>query len=898
MATSLKKILIEEPVSQVEFELEVLGCFSMPESWRPTETETNEYIYNVSFLGTQVNNGKIRKRELTEEEIKAGEEAKKGKKEVPKKKGLEAEIEANEEKKKADELTRRGSQSSRYDDEAMFYANKEDLFKHPCITWENDSASDLRLVKSYAVTQQIEEMKMLELLECLEETGTFLEFSRVPKTIEEEAKKKPVKGKPQEEAKSSFYKAWVNLASFSEFGITEQQIRVKLEDHEGDEVTNAKTYIALRIKFSSPLFPPRLPNLTTMEDLIPTKPPPPKFLPSKDGTHDFQRQIKLACKAIAAEYDNSYSEQLNDNSASLNKAKELRDLRRDEFLYNFNTSGKSQILKNKLRKSVVKICRERYKSVNTLKGLNFNEKDKIYSELYAYLLGKMQESLQELTQEKREILHEECLVPEALAESEKQEKVSQMLNESYDQKLKRLAFECEIINDIVGATKYLRERTVISPLEKEVWLDFAYFSLRQYRLEDSEKYMAESISLTGDCSSKTDFLLMACIFLSRKKYLEALVFFNQLLNEEKNDVLVIMLLGLTYKYLKKSGLEKFYLAKAKRICMKHLGLVPGKSIRASSLENLNFRYEEGKGMTGEVLDDLYLMVAEYLVSEKLVDLARTVLESVTNKESVFGKFAYFTAEIEYWGKRFECASAALEDLLKVEPRHSQGWSLKGDCCLTSKSFSEAQDCYLKALRYSKASNSALFVKLGNIYLKNCAFVGAKLLFSKCCENEPSSISWQGLGIACLNLDELDMAEQALTQANLMNDDNAYTWAALAYLCLKKTISPPGRYFQFRQCLVQAFKLGIKDKDLLVNMAHEYVRKFFLEGTGPNSQRLDTSEIKIIYKKAKICGADSGELKADICKEFEKLKGLGNNKLDLGLIKSIENAKQEIIEAIN
>ena len=74
MEETYKKIVLEEPVSQIELELEVLGCYSLPESWRPLD-ENSEYLYQVSFLGLQVQNGKLRRREMTEEEIKLAEEA-------------------------------------------------------------------------------------------------------------------------------------------------------------------------------------------------------------------------------------------------------------------------------------------------------------------------------------------------------------------------------------------------------------------------------------------------------------------------------------------------------------------------------------------------------------------------------------------------------------------------------------------------------------------------------------------------------------------------------------------------------------------------------------------------------------------------------------------------------
>ena len=889
-----KRIALTEPVAQTDLEIEVIGCYSLPESWKPGESDTQEYTYNLSFLGIQVNNGRIRKRELTEEEIKAAEEAKKGKKEPPKKKGLEAEAENLEEKKKNEELTRRGSQSSRYDDETAFYQTREDLFKHPCIAWENNEAvGDNRLVKSYTVSSTIEEMKMVEFLEYLEDTGCYMDISRIPKVVEEEAKKKPVKGKVQEEAKSSFYKAWVDLSPFKEFGVTEQQMRIKLEDIEGEEVNNAKTYIFIRLKLSHAIYPPVIGHITQATDLIPIKPPPPKFLPSKDGTHDFQRQIKLACKAIAAEFHNNYADQLSD--PSLQNSKEKRDVRRDEFLYYFNTSGKSQILKNKLRKSVVKICRERLKNITTLKGLSFNEKDKAYSEIYAYLLGKMQESIDEVTKEKREILHEEAVTPAELAEKEKQERLGVVLCERYDDKLKRLAEEAELKGEVQKAMKNLVERTERNPMDKSVWFDLTEFTLRSCNLIGAEKYMSEVVSLSEDWT-RDEHLLMSCILISRKKYQEALVFLYRILNDNPDDVIVLLTVSVAYHLLNKSALEKFFLAKVKRLCQVHLNLAGSKSREVPDLLAIGVKPDDFKAVGPEIIDELHLVLAQTLLSCRLPELSRLILSYISNKEYKSDQVLYCSAEIEFWSKQYEKSSNLLNEVLKVDPRRHSAWALKADALFYLKRFGEASECYLKAMRYSKSATRNILVKLGNIYLQNQAWAGAKLLFTRCCYEAPCSISWEGLGIACLNMEELEEAEKALTQANLMNDDSAYVLASLAYVCLKKTVEPPGRYNQFRQCLVQALRLGLKEPVILTKIAHEYVRKFYLSGTGPSSCKLDVEEVRVIYNKAWQSGADLSKLKQEIDREFEKLKNQGNNKLDSMLISCIERGKQEILSS--
>lgn len=113
----------------------------------------------------------------------------------------------------------------------------------------------------------------------------------------------------------------------------------------------ADTYIRLKIRVSPPLTPDSatLPY-PTFDALVPAKPPLPKFLPSIDASHDFRRQAKLAARAIAAEYHSSFAEQLEQRSGEV-------ESRREAFLYDFNLSGKSHVLKSKLKKSITKIAR-------------------------------------------------------------------------------------------------------------------------------------------------------------------------------------------------------------------------------------------------------------------------------------------------------------------------------------------------------------------------------------------------------------------------------------------------------------------------------------------------------------------------------------------------------------
>jgi tetratricopeptide (TPR) repeat protein len=82
--------------------------------------------------------------------------------------------------------------------------------------------------------------------------------------------------------------------------------------------------------------------------------------------------------------------------------------------------------------------------------------------------------------------------------------------------------------------------------------------------------------------------------------------------------------------------------------------------------------------------------------------------------------------------------------------------------------------------------------------------------------------WHGLGDAYLHLNHLDAAEEALNQANILDDENPEIWGSLCLLNLKKSVAPPGLFTKARQCLTQAINLGITNGWLLNLIGHEFL----------------------------------------------------------------------------
>lgn len=82
--------------------------------------------------------------------------------------------------------------------------------------------------------------------------------------------------------------------------------------------------------------------------------------------------------------------------------------------------------------------------------------------------------------------------------------------------------------------------------------------------------------------------------------------------------------------------------------------------------------------------------------------------------------------------------------------------------------------------------------------------------------------WLNLGIACLRLQSYNEAEDALSQANLLDTHYAKIWGYTTLLCLK--YSQEARKDQAEFCLARALKLNIEDDYLLEEIGDIYADK--------------------------------------------------------------------------
>uniref|UniRef100_A0A4W5K8V0 Cilia and flagella associated protein 70 n=1 Tax=Hucho hucho TaxID=62062 RepID=A0A4W5K8V0_9TELE len=158
--------------------------------------------------------------------------------------------------------------------------------------------------------------------------------------------------------------------------------------------------------------------------------------------------------------------------------------------------------------------------------------------------------------------------------------------------------------------------------------------------------------------------------------------------------------------------------------------------------------------------------------------------------------------------RAEYVSA--ESSLK-EALNDNVWALFGHIHHLTGEFGKAQECYERTLDFvtDATDTHPIYLRLGSIYLQKGEFQRAKTTYLRACKSSPSCLTWLGLGIACYRLGELTEAEDALTEANILNNENAEVWGYLSLVCLQT-----GRRLEAEQSYKYALKLNLQKEAVL------------------------------------------------------------------------------------
>ncbi|XP_076787316.1 cilia- and flagella-associated protein 70 isoform X2 [Arvicanthis niloticus] len=162
-------------------------------------------------------------------------------------------------------------------------------------------------------------------------------------------------------------------------------------------------------------------------------------------------------------------------------------------------------------------------------------------------------------------------------------------------------------------------------------------------------------------------------------------------------------------------------------------------------------------------------------------------------------------------KDFAKTEEYLQQAAQMDYLNPNVWGVKGHLYFLSGNHAEAKECYERTISFVVDASEMhfIFLRLGHIYLEEKEYENAKRTYMQACKRSPSCLTWLGLGIACYRLEELTEAEDALSEANALNNCNAEVWAYLALVCLKV-----GRQLEAEQAYKYTIKLKLKDQALL------------------------------------------------------------------------------------
>ncbi|XP_052097650.1 cilia- and flagella-associated protein 70-like isoform X3 [Mytilus californianus] len=210
---------------------------------------------------------------------------------------------------------------------------------------------------------------------------------------------------------------------------------------------------------------------------------------------------------------------------------------------------------------------------------------------------------------------------------------------------------------------------------------------------------------------------------------------------------------------------------------------------------------------------IYMHAIEWLLEVKAIPFTERALahELLSPAGGPTSQYHIAFARLKLQKKETTDAEESLNEALQFDYQNPDAWALMGHVKYMIGDTENAKDCYERTISFLHDASEmhSIYLRLASIYLQDQRFQDAKNVFLMACKKSASCVSWLGVGIACYRLNELGEAEDALSEANILNNADPEVWAYLSLVCLKT-----GRQLEAEQAYKYAIKLNLQDTDLL------------------------------------------------------------------------------------
>ena len=721
-------------------------------------------------------------------------------------------------------------------------------------------------------------------------------------------------------------------------------------DSRKDFLEKAGTYIRIRIMLSQPVNPV-LPDIDLPEPIlfIKKEKPPKKPITPEEIENDLLRQFKIAIAAIAKVYDEALGESAKGNLLKRDKGNVAQTTKKEDkeqyaykFLDKFNSSGRADLLKEKLKKFIVRIVRDKFgKKKTPIKGVFKDERDQFYSELYGYLTDILKKASKEFVELKKDELHENVITPFTQSKKEIMEYITRENKEPEDKRLLRLSKENELLNDFSKAVKYYRARLILDP-NKDAWLAYSNLAKKLEDIPEVENALINAISLDPENCDINLQLIFCGLLYSKGQINNAINYLTlYILKKGLNETNYIFNAFLSFLYKEKSllpantnsstklvknvyeALSKKYYEIAKLFKMKTIPpdeLKPPKEEKVEvieedpkkkkgkdkdkdkkTIENTEENVEElrKKGnprlhpefkkpiLNNEQLDSIWFESANLFNRYNFFEISEKLLENATEETKQTISFKAEQAQVLLFRKDYEKVIELCNDIIKQNKLSYKAYIIQGHALYNLSRYQEAEQVYIKAIRFKPQEipfDIEMLVKLGLIYIKQERWYDAKVIFKQIIKNDPeTSFAYRYLGYALTQLGESNDAEKALMKANMLDIENPLIWAYLTIFNLNN-----GKKNQALECFNELCKVNFNDVKIMKQIANLFYD-------------MDEYEITInIYKLIKEQEKTDGDCYLKIAKIYDEKLDQKKEALQIlkeGLDKVLDDSAHQEIELL-
>jgi tetratricopeptide (TPR) repeat protein len=490
----------------------------------------------------------------------------------------------------------------------------------------------------------------------------------------------------------------------------------------------------------------------------------------KNALQDLKSEVRRVIATLLQEYEQLFGEKTSDTLAF------GRDERKKKLIFRLNTQGYYHDFKEKLKKRIVPIIREKFLRPEEPQNKVSDPKE-YFGELFSYLMSEINIILHD-TFYKQQGLDTET-IPDASVNEIK----------SFAEKLRIKALECEVNGTIeksewihLDRIAYIEERAPLTlDLLVSSWYEHALFCLRQGDLDKAGASLHQCLALDPD--ALLPLFAYGALLCEIQDFSQADTIIKKLVHlaffKSPNHSFVIRCHGLLAFYYSTCGIDTtgnmalFELLQAKTL-----------------LEKLP---EYG---TVTCAASVWIFLAQTTHELKLDTLTQKILEfantSIQPRDMIYEELRIqqrvIQAELISFQGRIDESIQLLKEALELDHTHTNVWFAKGKIHMfLENKIESALECFQQALinrnLLSEQSRMSLFMHLGLVFLQSSHYGAAREIFLQSCQEFPVASSWLGVGVASFREEALDLAEMALAEANILDNTNPEVWGYLALLSL-------------------------------------------------------------------------------------------------------------------